>query len=77
MLTMLRILLAFASIFTLSLADRVKVNFYGEFSCPYCQKFLSKDVGRLYDSGFLAQHVDFRYVPYGNAKVVDGKVCTV
>lgn len=57
-------------------SERIKVDFYGEFLCPYCEKFLTKDVGHLFDTGFLAQHVDFRYVPYGNAKVVDGQVRT-
>ncbi len=55
--------------------DTVQVDFYGEALCPYCEKFLTKDLSALYDSGFLSKYVEFRYIPYGNAKVVDGQVC--
>lgn len=61
-----------ASVLVLASA-KPQVDFYGEALCPYCEKFLVETMGPLFDQG-LTDYFDFTYVPYGNARELEGQV---
>jgi interferon gamma-inducible protein 30 len=45
----------------------VAVDFYEESLCPFCAKFTTDIAAPLFENG-LSEVIDFRLIPYGNAK---------
>jgi len=55
----------------------VKVELYSESLCPYCAQFIVNYLNPFFNNG-LIDIVELRIIPYGNARVLDGKlVCQV
>jgi len=57
--------------------EKVKVELYSESLCPYCAQFIVNYLNPFFNNG-LIDIVELRIIPYGNARVLDGKlVCQV
>lgn len=57
-------------------AKPMQVSVYYEADCPFCKKFIAEEVRPLVSvaNACMEPLVDFNYVPYGIAKVVDGQI---
>jgi hypothetical protein len=52
----------------------VKVVFYGESKCPYCRKFVTEVWPEIWnDVEGLRSHVDYDFIPWGNAYFATSK----
>ena len=48
-------------------AKKISVQFYGEAACPFCRKFVEESWKEIWDDDELKGHIDFTFVPWGNA----------
>lgn len=49
------------------LPEKVKVEFFYEAQCPFCQRIIASSLKQFLDVPEQAQHVDLHLYPYGNA----------
>ncbi len=50
-----------------SAQDKVKLDFYGEAFCPFCQQFLGGGVNKTLEAAGVLDIIDYHYYPFGNA----------
>lgn len=57
-----------SGVFLPSDSDKVSLDFYYESLCPFCARFITKFLVKLFDSDLISI-VDLHLSPWGNAKI--------
>ncbi|CAN8324078.1 unnamed protein product [Cochlearia groenlandica] len=70
-----KLLFVFSDNHVVGKSNKVKLNLYYESLCPYCQNFIINGLFKIFDSD-LYKIIDFKLVPFGNAKVSANRTVT-
>jgi interferon, gamma-inducible protein 30 len=68
------VLLAVFAAVAADAVPKVSVGLYVESLCPYCRRFITDTFAKTLDAAGVKDVIDVAFVPWGNAKLVDGNV---
>lgn len=57
--------------------DKIQVRLYMESQCPMCKKFSTTYIKQMLATKEMRDIVDFRFVPWGNGAIMDGRTKAV
>lgn len=65
-----KLILVLLGLIVLATSQKVKIDFYYESLCPYCQQFIEKSLKVAASTKDFWKICDFNLYPYGNARRV-------